>query len=96
MSVGPIELVLFCAVVVLALGSHVIIAMSGRKKEHRGGCRGLLVYGVPICFTIALILTPPDLLSMLLVAIPCSLIYGIFVVIWILRRTRACLPGAND
>ena len=95
MSVGPIELVLLFAVFILALVAHVIIAMSEREKEHRRVCQGFLVYGVPICFAIALILTPPDLLSMLLVAIPCSLFYGFFAVMWILRRTRACLPGPN-
>lgn len=95
MSIGPIELVLLLAVVILALVAHVIIAMPGREKEHRRGYRGFLVYGVPVCFAIGLILTPPDLLSMLLVAIPCSLVYGIFAVILILRSTRACLPGPN-
>ena len=95
MSVGPIELALFFAVVILALIAHVIIAMSGRKKEHRGGYRGFLVYGVPVCFAMGLILTPPDLLSMLLVAVPFSLVYGFLAVILILRRTRACLPGPN-
>ncbi len=95
MSVGPVELVLFFAVVILAFVAHVIIAIPGRKKEHRGGCRVFLVYGVPVCFAMALILTPADLLSMLLVAIPCSLVYGIFAVILILRRKRSCLPGPN-
>jgi Sec-independent protein secretion pathway component TatC len=95
MAVGPIELVVFVAVVFLALGAHVIIAMLGREKELRGGYRGFLVYGVPVCFAMALILTPADLLSMILVAIPCSLVYGLFAFIWILRSTRPCLPGPN-
>jgi Sec-independent protein secretion pathway component TatC len=34
-------------------------------------------------------LTPSDLLSMLLVAVPCSLIYGAIAAVWILRRTHA-------
>lgn len=96
MSVGPIELVLFVFVFILALVAHVIIAMSGRKKENKGGYRVFLVYGVPICFAMALILTPADPLSMLLVAIPCSLVYGFFAVMWILRRKGACLPGPDD
>jgi Sec-independent protein secretion pathway component TatC len=95
MSVGPIELVLLVFVFILALGAHVIIAMPGWKKEHRRDHRGFLVYGFPICFAIALILTPPDPLSMLLIAIPCSLAYGFLVVMWILRRARACPPGPN-
>lgn len=95
MSVGTIELVLFVFVFILTLVAHVIIAMSGRKKENRVEYRGFLVYGVPVCFAMGLILTPPDPLSMLLVAVPCSLVYGIFAVIWILRRTRTYLPGPN-
>jgi hypothetical protein len=93
MSVGTIELVLFVFVFILALGAHVIIAMPGREKEHKGVYRGFLVYGVPVCFAIGLLLTPPDPLSMLLVAIPCSLLYGFFALMWILRLTRACPPG---
>lgn len=95
MSVRPIELVLFVFVFILAIGTHVIIAVSWRKKGNRGDYRGFLVYGVPVCFAIALILTPPDPLSMLLVAIPCSLVYGFFAVMWILRRKRACTPGPD-
>lgn len=89
MSVGPIELVVFVAVVILALGAHVIIALLAREKERGRGRRGFFVYGIPVCFAIAAILTPPDLLSMLVVAIPCSLVYGAVTVIWILRRTQA-------
>lgn len=95
MSVGPIELILFVAIVILALAAHVIIVVLGREKEHGAGHRGLLVYGVPVCFATAAILTPPDLLSMLLVAVPCSLVYGAVVVTWILRRTRARFLGSN-
>ncbi|MHC4692650.1 MAG: hypothetical protein ACYS67_07905 [Planctomycetota bacterium] len=96
MSVGTIELVLFVFVFILALVAHVIIAMPGRGKEHIRDHRGFLVYGVPVCFAMGLILTPPDPLSMLLVAIPCSLVFGFFAVIWILRRKRACPSGHND
>jgi hypothetical protein len=91
MLVGPIELVLFVAVAIFALGAHVIIALLGREKERGGGRRGFFVYGVPVCFAMAAILTPPDLLSMLLVAVPCSLVYGAITVVWILRRRRAHL-----
>ena len=91
MSVGPIELFLFVAVLILALVAHVIIVMLGREKEHGGGYRGFLVYGVGLCFAAAAILTPPDLLSMLVVAVPCSLVYGIVTVMWIRRFTRASL-----
>ncbi|MHC4643202.1 MAG: hypothetical protein ACYS32_16280 [Planctomycetota bacterium] len=91
MSVGPIELVLFVAVLILALVAHVIIIILGRKKEYGGSYRGFLVYGVSLCFAAAAILTPPDLLSMLVVAVPSSLVYGIVTVMSIRRRTRASL-----
>ncbi|NIP32749.1 MAG: hypothetical protein GWN67_12140 [Phycisphaerae bacterium] len=96
MSVGTIELVLFVFVFILALGAHVIIARLVLEKGRRGDYRVFLVYGVPVCFAMGRILTPPDLLSMLLVAIPCSMVYGLFAVMWILRRTRACPLDPND
>lgn len=95
MSVGPIELVLFVFVFILALSVHVIIAMLVLEKGQRGDYRGFLVYGVPVCFAMGLILTPPDPLSMLLIAVPGSLVYGFFVFMWILRRTQASPPGPN-
>ncbi len=95
MSVGTIELVLFVFVFILALGVHVIITLLGREKGHREGYRGFLVYGIPVCFAMGLILTPPDPLSMLLIAVPGSLVYGFFVVMWILRRTQANPPAPN-
>jgi len=97
MSVGLLELVLFVAMVILALAAHVIIIIMllAREKGQREQYRGFLVYGVPLCFATAAILTPADLLSMLLVAVPCSLIYGVVTLIWILRRTRARFLGSN-
>ena len=96
MSVGLLELVLFVAMVILALAAHVIIMLLAREKGQREQYRGFLVYGVPLCFATAAILTPADLLSMLLVAVPCSLIYGVVTFIWILRRTRARFLGSNS
>ena len=95
MSVGLLELVLSVAMVILALAAHVIIMLLAREKGQREQYRGFLVYGVPLCFATAAILTPADLLSMLLVAVPCSLIYGAVTFIWILRRTRARFLGSN-
>jgi hypothetical protein len=91
MSVGPIELVVFVALVILALGAHIIIALLARDKEKVRVRRGFFVYGIPVCFAIAAILSPPDSLSMLVVALPCSLVYGAVTFIWILRRTQTHL-----
>jgi Sec-independent protein secretion pathway component TatC len=93
MLVGTIELVLFLFVFILALVAHMIIAMLVLEKSRRWDYRGFLVYGVPVCFAMGLILTPPDPLSMLLIAVPCSLVCGFFAVVWILRRKRACPSG---
>jgi hypothetical protein len=91
MSVGAVELVLFGAIAVLAVAAHVIVTVLGREKGHKGRYQGALVYGVAVCFGAAAILTPPDVLSMLLVAVPCSLIYGVAVAVWLLRRGQAGL-----
>jgi hypothetical protein len=91
MSVGALELALFVGIVILAIAAHVIFFLVGREKRYKGRYQGALVYGVPVCFGAAGILTPPDVLSMLLVAVPCSLVYGAAVVIWLLRRKQAGL-----
>ncbi len=89
MSIGPLELVQVVVMVILALAAHVVILLLAREKGHKEKYRGFLVYGVPLCFAAAAALTPPDQLSLLLVAVPCSLIYGAIAAIWILRRTHA-------
>ena len=95
MSVGPVELVQFVVMVILALAAHVVILLLAPEKGHKEKYRGFLVYGVPLCFAAAAILTPPDLLSMLLVAVPCSLVYGAIAAVWILRRTHARPQGSD-
>ena len=89
MSVGAVELVLFVGIAILAIAAHVIVFLLGGEKGHKGRHQGALVYGVAVCFAAAAILTPPDVLSMLLVAVPCSLIYGVGVVVWLLQRKQA-------
>lgn len=86
MSIGPLELALFGATLILALAVHLIIARLGRDRGQRLRYRAFLIYGVPLCFAAAAILTPPDIISMLLIALPCSLVYGIVAAIWAFSR----------
>jgi hypothetical protein len=68
------------------------------QKEHQKIPRVFyLVYGIPACHTIGCLLTPPDLISSLTVAIPCILLYtGICAcsVLLINRCAKKCCEQA--
>jgi Sec-independent protein secretion pathway component TatC len=71
--------------VILAVVVHIVIMLAGRHGPDTARHRAWLVYGIPVCWAAAAILTPPDPLTMLAVAVPCSLLYGVPVLIWGLR-----------
>ncbi|NCB55020.1 MAG: twin-arginine translocase subunit TatC, partial [Epsilonproteobacteria bacterium] len=51
-------------------------------------------YAIVIIFTIAAILTPPDVLSQLLMAAPLTLLYGISI--WIAKIVNPYVPPEED
>lgn len=86
MSIGPLELALFGATVILALAAHLIIARLSRGTGQQARYRVFLIYGIPVFFAAAAILTPPDIISMLWVAVLCSLVYGVVAATWAFTR----------
>ena len=75
MSVGFIEVLMVCAAVVFSLLAHLLVAVVWRSRRWQR--RILLAYGLPLCFVIGALTTPPDPLSTIMVAGACVLIYGI-------------------
>ena len=82
MGIGLLELVVTAFVGVPV----VVVAVLTR---HRW------VLGILGCFALAAAATPPDLVSMLLLAVPLSGIYTLAAVAWLLLRGRRPAPPAG-
>lgn len=79
---GLMELV---AIVIAALSVaviHIFVHVLSRSSDKHI----LAFYGVPVLFLIASSVTPPDLISTLMLAMPLSLVYSVATVIWIATR----------
>lgn len=75
MNLGISELVVLAMVSGLALAAYCLMLSFHPRKE--AAVRGLSVFVFPIVFAVAGYITPPDVLSMLVVAVPVSVVAGV-------------------
>ena len=89
MSIGRFEIVVCALVAGGALGGYLVftrlIFREGTAFVRRV-C--LLVFGLPVVCVVAAGATPPDVITMLMVAIPLCALYGAGIVIWLVVRYR--------
>jgi len=85
LGVGIPEVVAFGFVTVLAVAAYVVL-VDLHPRRNVAIFRGLSVFVVPIIFAVAGYLTPPDLVSTLVVAVPLSLVVAFILIPWILFR----------
>ena len=81
---GLLELATICAMTIALLLVHILVYSLGGRRDNRL----FLIYGVPACFLISSIITPPDLASMLLMGVVFSVVYAITVGVGILVWKR--------
>jgi hypothetical protein len=88
-SIGSFEIVVCALVAGGALGVSLVLSRlvcRGARESVRWGC--LSVMGLPLLFVAAMLVTPPDVITMLMVAIPLCVLYGVGVGVWLLVRCR--------
>ena len=76
MNMGFLETVLVTSSWGVFALIHVIIFILMKKDNVTMPRKILLIYGIPLCYTIGCLLTPPDLISSLIISIPCIIIYA--------------------
>ena len=89
MSVGSLEIVICALMAGGALGGYLVFT-------RLAFCEGtafvrrvyLLVFGLPVLCVVAAAVTPPDVITMLMAAIPLCALYGAGVGVWLLVRWR--------
>lgn len=95
MAIGSLE-ILFCALVAagaLAVYALLVVLLSrdGSKAVRRDG---FVMFGLPVLCAIAAALTPPDMVTLLMLAIPLCVLYSVGATVWLLIRYRK-QPGAG-
>lgn len=77
MSIGSLEItfmaISWSIVALLHLAAHLVTRNNTQKLPKIL----LLLYGIPACHTIACLITPPDIISSLVLTIPCIILYVI-------------------
>jgi len=88
-SIGGLEIIFCVLAAVGALGLYgllvVLLGRDGRKAVRRDG---LVLLGLPVLCVIAAAMTPPDIVTLLILAIPPCAIYSLVAVVWLLIRYR--------
>ena len=87
MSIGRFEIVICALVASGALGGYLVctrLVFHERAAFVRRAC--LLVFGLPVLCVVSAVVTPPDVVTMLMVAIPLCALYGAAVGVWLLVR----------
>ena len=89
MAVGSFE-ILFCVLVAaLVAGLYwLLIVLLGRGGSTAVRRDGLVLFGLPVLCAVAAALTPPDMVSLMFLAIPLCALYGLAVGIWLIIRYR--------
>lgn len=87
---GPLEIIIVAVTTVLACLVHLVAALVSHAKGRTYSRWLFAVYGIPACFVIASLATPPDLLSTIIVAFLCGVVCAIVVSVWfVLSRRQA-------
>ena len=87
MSIGGLEIVVCALVACGALGGYLVctrlIFREGTAFVRRA-CP--LVFGLPVVCVVGAAVTPPDVITMLMVAVPLCVLYGAGVGGWLVVR----------
>lgn len=89
MSIGRLEIVVCALAASGALGGYLVFTRLAFREGTafvRSVC--LLVFGLPVLCVVAATVTPPDVITMLMAAIPLYVLYGAGVGVWLLGRCR--------
>jgi len=81
---GSLELIVVAIQTLFFVIIHALLRILTRNRSIPIAA----FYGFPAIFLLGALLTPPDVLSLLVVAIPASLLYLAVISVWILRRQK--------
>ncbi len=85
---GIFEVIAIPVVAVFAGLLHLTAALLSNATGQKQSRWFFAVYGIVACFAIAAIITPPDLISTIVAAVPCSALYAVVVCVLVLLNRR--------
>jgi len=75
MAIGSLEVVLMIAAVVFSAAVHLLTAYLAPPPMKKAMLGGVLAYGFGVCAIIAAIITPPDVMSMVILILPLGFLF---------------------
>jgi len=93
MRIGSIEMVLVVLAVVCSIIVHLLTAYLTSPPMKKVMLGGLLAYGFGACAIIAAIITPPDVISMLIIMLPLGFLFLICAAILVAVRHKQVAKG---
>ena len=83
--IGSIEVVLMTLAIMGSIAAHLLTAYLASLQMKKAMLGGLLAYGFAVCAIIAAFVTPPDVISMVILLLPLGFSFllcaGIFVTV---------------
>ena len=77
MALGLIEIILITMAWFFIATCHLVVFILMRLSNRKLPWKFLLIYGIPICATLGCVLTPPDIISSLTIAVPCIILFAV-------------------
>jgi len=76
MRLGLFEIAIMAVSWILIAFVHFVVRLAMQKDNQKMPKTLLLIYGIPVCYTIGCLITPPDIISSLEIAVPCLILYA--------------------
>jgi hypothetical protein len=89
MAIGVGELIVLGVLTAGGAAGYLLLTLLAPTGEHRRvAVLGLLLFGPALAFGLGAAVTPPDVITAVVWAVPLSLVCAAFLGLWLLARAR--------
>ena len=85
---GGLEIIAVAAIIVVASIVHLVVFLVSNSQGRKWPRWVLGIYGIPGCYVLGVLVTPPDFISAVIVGGALSIVYAIAAGAFILLRRR--------
>ena len=85
---GGLEIIAVAAFIFFASIVHLVVFLVSNSQGRKWPRPVLVIYGIPGCYVLGALVTPPDFISAMIVGSALSIVYAIGAEAFILLRRR--------